>query len=510
MARSVVLLVMLVVSGGRCLAEAGDLVWNQFRGPGGSGVAPAFQPPIKLEAACLAWKTPVPPGLSSPVLSRKLIFLTALEKNRLVTLALDAASGQLAWRQEAPSVPLEKVHVTSSPAAPTPYADDERVYVYFGSYGLLCYDHAGREQWRVPIATPQSVYGMATSPIAHGENLILVLDNDANLAGSKLSQSRLLAVKKATGEKVWETPRPLLRSGWSTPSLWSHDAGEDLVVLGSGRVCGYDPRTGVEKWFATGFSRETIAVPVSGNGRVHVSAAKLGGGADEQPDPEPFWQAMLKFDANKDGKIERSEMTEYFTFPLRPELPVEHPGFGVPLPADPEKRKAQQATLFDSTDKNKDGYWTREEFVASMSSRPGKPLLLAIRSGGQGDVTTANVDWQLHQGIPEIPSPLFYKDRLYMIRNGGTLTAVDATNGKIVYSERLGSNGQYSASPVLAHDHLYLISNQGEVSVVKTGDAFQMVHQHDLGERAFVTPAMDANTIYVRTEKHLCAFRSGP
>ena len=97
---------------------------------------------------------------------------------------------------------------------------------------------------------------------------------------------------------------------------------------------------------------------------------------------------MLKFDANGDGKLARSEMTEHFTSPLRPELPVEHPGFGIPLPADPQKRKAQQAAFFDSADKNKDGHWTKEEFVASMSSRPGKPMLLAIRPGGQGDVTT--------------------------------------------------------------------------------------------------------------------------
>lgn len=510
MARLIVLLVILVVAGGRGLAETDGGAWNQFRGPGGSGVAPDARPPVRLEAACQAWKTPVPPGLSSPVLSRKRIFLTAVEKGRLVTLALDAASGQLVWRQEAPSVTLEKVHVTSSPAASTPYADEERVYVYFGSYGLFCYDHAGREQWRVPIATPQSLYGMATSPIGHGENVILVLDNDANLPGSKLSQSRILAVRKSTGERVWEAPRPFLRSGWSTPLIWSHDAGQDLVVLGSGRVCGYDPQTGAEKWFATGFSRETIALPVAGNGRVYVSAAQLGGVADEQPDPEPFWGAVLKFDANGDGKIERGEMTENFTFPLRPQLPLDHPGFGIPLAADAAARKKQQAGIFDGVDKNKDGYWTKEEFVAAMSSRSRKPLLMAIRPGGRGDVTATHVAWQLHQGIPEIPSPLFYRDRLYMVRNGGTLTAVDATQGKTVYSERLGDSGQYSASPVLASDHLYLISNRGKVSVVNAGDAFQVLHQHDLGERAFVTPAMDADTVYIRTEKHLCAFRSGP
>jgi hypothetical protein len=234
----------------------------------------------------------------------------------------------------------------------------------------------------------------------------------------------------------------------------------------------------------------------------------LGGVADEQPDPQPFWKAMLHFDANGDGRLERNEVTEHFAFPLRPELPVEHPGFGIPLPDDPVKRKARQAEVFASMDKDKDGVVTRDEFLANMSFNRGKPRLMAIRPGGQGDVTGSHVVWQLHQGIPEIPSPVFYRDRLYLIRNGGILTAVDATDGKVVYSERLDSAGQYCASPVVANDHLYLISNRGIVSVVQTGDAFKLINQHDLKEPAFATPAFDATTFYVRTERHLWAFRT--
>ena len=116
--------------------------------------------------------------------------------------------------------------------------------------------------------------------------------------------------------------------------------------------------------------------------------------------------------------------------------------------------------------------------------------------------------WQLHRSIPEIPSPVFYKDRLYLVRNGGLFATIDATNGEILYSERLGAPGHYSASPVVANDHLYLASNRGLVSVVKVGDAFQMVHQRDLGEPVFATPAIDAFTIYIRTETHLLAFRT--
>jgi hypothetical protein len=279
------------------------------------------------------------------------------------------------------------------------------------------------------------------------------------------------------------------------------------VILGSGRLASYDPRTGAEKWFTTGFSRETIAVPVAGNGLLFAAASMLGGGPDEQLDPAPFWNAVLQFDANRDEMLEPDEMTGPFTFPLRPELPADHPGFGIPLPEEPAKRRERLTGIFGWVDKDQDGFWTREEFAAHLSSRSGKPILMAVRPGGRGDVTDSHVAWQLHQSIPEIPSPLFYENRLYLVRNGGILTAVDAATGEILYRERLGGSGQYSASPVLANHHLYLVSNRGVISVVRAGHTFHLAAEHDLGEPSFLTPAIDANTLYLRTQSRLLAFR---
>lgn len=495
-----------VLSASLVLANPDDSGWNQFRGPNSSGAARTSRPPVKIEAGIAVWKTSLPSGQSSPVVSRNRIFLTALDGDRLVTLAFDATSGKQVWRQEAPKVSLEKVHAISSPSSSTPFVDDARVHVYFGSYGLLCYDLAGREQWRKPIATPKSLYGMATSPIGHGGNLILVLDNDANIPDSKLSQSKVISVRKSTGEIVWEAARPFARSSWSTPSIWHHDGGDELVVLGSGRLSSYDPDTGAEKWFSTGFSRETIAQPVSGGGLLFASAAMLGGVADEQPDREPFWKAMLQFDSNGDSKIGRAEITEHFTFPLRPELPPEHPGFGIPLPTDEAARRKRQGDAFGGMDKDKDGFVTRDEFFAHLNFDRGKPRLVAIRPGGSGELSDKQFAWQVNRNIPEIPSPLFHQDRLYLVRSGGLLSCVNATDGKLLYTERLNAPGQYSASPVVANDHLYLISNLGVISVVKTGDTFQLVHQHDLKESAAATPAIVGNRIYVRTAAHLYAF----
>lgn len=505
----VVFAAAIFVRGLAAQPEADVAAWDQFRGSGGSGVAADARPPVAIDPSKAAWSIPVPPGHSSPVLTNDLIVITAFDEGRLVTLAYKRTNGEMAWRKEAPQTSIEKVHQTSSPAASSPCVDGERIYVYFGSYGLLCYDHQGREVWSKKIPTPQSLYGMSTSPVLHGDLLMLVLDNDANMEGGRLSQSKVIALKKATGEPAWEAHRPLHRSGWSTPAIWKHDQGVELVVLGNGRLCGYDVATGVEKWFVKGFSRETAATPIVGDGVVYAAAAMIGGVANDQPDPEPFWKAVMLFDADKDGKLARDEMTEHFTFPFRPDLPKEHPGFGLPMPQDKKQRKQRLDGMFNNIDKDKDGFWSREEFLSVISFDRGKPNLLAVRPGGKGDVTQSHVAWALHRAIPEIPSPILREQRIYLVRDGGILAAVDARTGKIVYSERLGAGGHYRASPVIAGDHLYLISEEGILSVVKIGDKFELAHQTALKETVSSTPALDASTLYIRTRTRLSAYRSG-
>ena len=170
---------------------------------------------------------------------------------------------------------------------------------------------------------------------------------------------------------------------------------------------------------------------------------KLGGGADIRVDPLPFWEAIIRFDQNSDGKIERKEMTGHFTFPIRPELPPGHPGFGIPLPEDKRRRQERLDGMFRGVDRNRDKFWTKEEFISNMRGGRGKPLLIAIRPGGQGDITDTHLKWELNRSIPEIPSPLLYGNLIYMVRNGGLLSAVDAANGKLLYRERLNAPGQH-------------------------------------------------------------------
>lgn len=108
--------------------------------------------------------------------------------------------------------------------------------------------------------------------------------------------------------------------------------------------------------------------------------------------------------------------------------------------------------------------------------------------------------------VPEVPSPIYYDNRIYMIKNGGIITCVDADSGKVLYRERLGTSGPYLASPVVANGTVYIPFFKGIITVIKAGNQFDILTKNDLKEKIFATPAVIGNTLYVWTTENLYAF----
>jgi outer membrane protein assembly factor BamB len=129
--------------------------------------------------------------------------------------------------------------------------------------------------------------------------------------------------------------------------------------------------------------------------------------------------------------------------------------------------------------------------------------LLALRPEG----SSAAVVWRENTSIPEVPSPLLYRQRLFLVRNGGVATCLDAATGKLVYRSRLGAGGAYYSSPVAAAGRVYFASSEGVVTVI-SADSRQMdvLSRNDLGEDVVATPAIAGNAIYIRTLHTLYAF----
>lgn len=489
------LLLCLTVPGWSQSPVTGDTNWPQFRGPNGQGVAKSDRIPVHFGPDTnVVWKTAVPPGHSSPVIWNDRLFLTACDpadKKQLITLAIDRKDGRILWRQTVQAEAQGNFHPLNNPASSTPAADDQHVYAYFGIYGLLCYNQAGNEVWQRRLEIPQSQYGPATSPILYKDTVILVLDDDKG-------SSRLLAVRKDTGQAAWEQPRPLFKAGWSTPMIFRHGNVEELIVLGFKRLTSYNPSTGEEIWWAGGFSTETVGVPVTGDGLLFAGAAALGGRGDEKFDAASTWKMTIEeFDRNHDNQIHRDEMTEGFAFILRPELPRDDPGYGMPI--------NNMDSLLRMFDRDKNSLISEDEWMRTMSgyAAGSSPRLSAFRPGAKQDARPSHLAWEIQRGIPETPSPLYCRKRLYLMRDGGQLTCLEAATGKELFRQSIGAPGQYIASPIAAGDKIITASVPGIVTVIQIEDQLKVLANNNFREKIFATPAVADNKIYLRTVGHL-------
>jgi outer membrane protein assembly factor BamB len=259
---------IIVVSTFVLSSFTGAADWPQFRGPNSSGIGDG-KPLVEFgPSQSVLWKTPVGSGLSSPIIAKGHVFLTEFNRTtkQLATLCIDQRTGKILWRRTIAPGEIEKVHEISSPAAPTPATDGERVYVYFGSYGLVSYDFDGKLLWERRLPLPRNIYGAVASPIVAGDLLVL------NHQGK---DAYLLGVNRRDGKTVWKTDRSKFQFqyGWSTPVYWRHDGIDEIVVLGGDfgpnqRLMAYSLADGAERWWVAGLPPCGKSTPVIGGDMV--------------------------------------------------------------------------------------------------------------------------------------------------------------------------------------------------------------------------------------------------
>lgn len=468
---SIVALAILVVS-----FPAYAQNWLQFRGPNGSGVADGSTPPAQFGATKnLAWKASVPFGRSSPVIAADRIFLTASEGDKLVTLALDRKTGKLLWRRDVPRARQMPIYKGNDAASPTPVSDGKNVIVFFAELGLISYGPDGSERWRVPLGPFNSFYGMAGSPVLAGNTLLLVADQRAN--------SFILAVNAQTGKVLWKTARTN-HEAFTTPVVYTpKNAPAQLVVLGSHSVDAYSLDKGERLWWVKNVGTYPKGVPTLIGDMVYVN----GEGTDEPYIP-PFEDTLKKYDKDNDQRIQPEE---YKSDPFS-----EHFGW---------------------MDQNSDGYIDRAEYdFARTDTNPTEYGVTAIRLGGSGDLTPTNVVWRMKKYFPNIPSPLVYRDVMYLMKEGGIVTSLNPATGEVLKTGRTPEALEgYFASPVAADGKIFLVSESCKVTVLKAGAQWEVLATNDLDEECWATPAIAGNSLIIRTRASLYSFanarsNSGP
>ena len=452
--------------------SAAEPGWPQFRGPDGSGVAAGTEPPAHFGTSSnVLWAVALPAGNSSPCIAGDKIFLTARDKTQLETLCLNRRDGKILWRQPVPVGKLEPAHPLNTPATPTPVTDGRSVFVYFGSFGLLAYDLDGREQWRRPLPAPVVEFGTGASPILADDKLIQVCDQDEG--------SHLLAVDKANGKTIWKIERPEFRRSFATPFLWRHDGTEELIVPGSIWLKSYLLKDGAERWTYSGTSRVACSSPAAGDGLLFSASWNIGGDEGARITMPLFEEFARDHDKNQNGKLSPDE-----------------------IPAGPVRER------FTQMDVNKDGLVTAAEWAGmrDMFAKAGNAVL-AIRPGGQGDITATHLAWKVTRSLPYVSSPLFHQGRVFTVKNGGLASCYEAKTGKPFYQdERLGALGDYYSSAVAAGGKIFLASQKGVVLVLASGEMLEILARNDLGEQIMATPAIVGGKMYVRTAGHLYAF----
>jgi hypothetical protein len=471
------LLSVLFLALGLASLQAGE--WPQFRGPQGLGIAQGQPLPAELSLEKnLVWQTSVPPGFSSPVLTNDRIFLTGYEGEKgneaLLTICINRADGKVLWRREAPRPRKEPYNPIHGPASTSPATDGENVYVFFGDFGLLSYDGAGNERWRVPLGPFTNRNGHGSSPVVVDNLLLLICDQD--------TESYILALNKNDGNVRWKVDRPGITRGYATPAILRPPNGPaEVIAPGAYFLVSHSLETGEALWSVGQMPWQVRGVPVIDGETIYFNAWEAGGGVRSEDIP-PFEEVLAKQDADHDGKIS----------------PAEHP----------DSKFKQLGPLWEDFDLDDDGFFDARDWQFYRGRLTSESSMSAIRPrGARGDLTKTHVLWRYYKSLPNSATPLLYENVLYLVKDGGILTTLDPKTGNVLKQDRLpDALEKYWVSPVAGDGKIYMTSEACKINVLKPGGQWEVIAASDLPGECYATPAIADGRIYLRTSEAMYSF----
>ncbi len=457
------------------ITRAADLDLKYFRSNHGTPDTLGALPSDFDTPGSLRWKIPLDPGHSTPILADGKIFLTAWhdKSKELIVLALDEKTGKTLWTNGIAVSQVEQLHQLGNPATPTPACDGKRLYVFFGSYGLIAYDLNGKRLWEYKAGPFRDEYGAGSSPILYKDKVIINQDHDID--------SFVMALNASNGKPVWKTPRPDAVRSYSTPALWSNNGRDELLVAGALELTAYDPNDGKKIWWINGLARIVIPTPVPLGDTVYMASWAPGGDAAKRLQLDAWPAATSKWDANHDGKLSRAEIKDN-----------------------------EVIDRFFRMDLNQDGVLDQAEWErhAAYFSRAQNSLLAIKPAGRTGQLPDDAVVWKHPKGIPYVSTPVVDRGIIYMVKEGGIVTKLDLSTHQLLQEERVAGVGNYFSSPVAGDGKIYFASEPGTISVLASQPDWKVISSHEFHEKIYATPAFGPNCMYIRTEKALYNFQA--
>jgi outer membrane protein assembly factor BamB len=433
-----VLALFLVVSAGAAVA-ADD--WPHWRGPAATGVTTEANLPLRWTAKTnIAWTAALAgQGVSTPIVVGEPVVVTSQIGNGLrrpgnhprlmqggdaaaageralatsaaagdrtffVVEAFSHADGRRLWTHRVEAAgDLTPVHDKHNLATPSPVSDGTLIYAWFGTGQLVALGLEGRVVWQRhlgrEIAPFDVQWGHASSPVVHGNTLLLLCDH--------APASYLLAVDKRTGRDLWKADRGSGRASYSTPFVVTGASGAEVIVNSTERVDAYRLSTGEPLWHVGGANRFPIPMPVFHDGIVYLSRGYRSG---------PY---------------------------------------------------------------------------------------LALRPGGRGDISASHVVWSVETGAPYVSSLVFANGLLFMANDTGIISAIDAKTGERVWQQRVA--GVFSASPLVAGDRVYFVSESGRTIVMRASRTAEVLAENDLDVHLVASPAASGGKLFLRSDDRVFA-----
>ena len=192
-------------------------------------------------------------------------------------LCWQLSDGTLLWKHTLKNSVPAKSSLYVSRAAPTPATDGERVYAFFESGDVLALSMEGKPLWQRSLTKDYGAFegnhGLGSSPVLTDDGVALLIDHSG--------PSYLISLSKEDGSTLWKTDRES-RTSWSSPMLATLKAGEQIVCSSSGSLDGYDPNSGKKLWSVDELSGNTVASPLSYNGKIVLVGASSGRGEESE------------------------------------------------------------------------------------------------------------------------------------------------------------------------------------------------------------------------------------
>lgn len=355
-------------------------------------------------------------------------------------------------------------------------------------------DQAETLQWKT------SLPGRGLSgPVVVGDRVFLSASS-----GYRDNQLRLLCFSVATGKQLWE------RQFQATGRAVCHEA----MCMATPQPC-----SDGERIYAYFSCNDVICVDLEGNlvwyrglGFDYPNASSSLGMSSSPVVADGT--LVLQLDTDTDALVAGLDA---LTGETRWKIDREHsaiwasPVLFLATNGSPEVILHSKKSLLSIDPKTGKENWAVQQGCASIASSTVAGDLLLTPIGElsalrlKGTKESPETVWKEAKLSPDTPTPVAYKDRVYVLK-GSVLTCADLATGKIDWRMRLDCKGAYS-SPLAGSDHLYLVDESGVLQTIRLGAAKgEVASRLELGEPIMGTPALAGGALYVRSDKHLWKF----